>query len=288
MNTDVRGYQRAQRRPIATGSGRYRLDARVAIGNTTSVWRATDLLLGRTVAVKRLRARAAGDETTRRRFANEIRITASMHQRSVVDVVDADANANRPYLVTEWVEGESLDIVLRRGHLPPSTAIRIAGALARALSHVHGRGVIHCDVKPANILIRNDGQVKLADFGIATPIGAAGNGTVFGSIHYMSPERLLGEPPGPQCDVYALGVTLYEMITGRQPFTGDSPFDVAVARRTSARLPASSFVRIPASVESALRRALAQDPAQRFRSAAGFAQELAAVDRSFVRHVKAG
>ena len=211
-----------------------------------------------------------------------------MHHPSIVEVLDADAAAQRPYLVMEWVEGESLHRVLRRGHLPPSTAIRIAGALARALSHVHDRGAIHCDVKPANILVRNDGHVKLADFGIATPHGSVHDGTVFGSIHYMSPERLIGAAPSPACDVYALGVTLYEMITGRRPFTGSSPFEVALAHRRTDALPTATFGRIPATVDEVIRTALAQDPRDRYQSAAYFAMELDAADRHFERQVMAG
>ncbi|MDH3499435.1 MAG: serine/threonine protein kinase [Acidimicrobiia bacterium] len=280
--------ERAFRSPIRAASGRYRLESRLTTSTTTSVWRATDLSLGRPVTVKRLRARAAADDGVRRRFTGEIQISASMHHPSIVEVLDADPAASRPYLVTEWVEGESLRKVLRRGHLPPSTAIRIAGALARALSHVHDRGAIHCDVKPANLLVRNDGQVKLADFGIATPIGSRHDGTVFGSIHYMSPERLIGGAPGPGCDVYALGVTLYEMMTGRRPFTGASPFEVALAHRRTNALSSGRFGRIPASADTVLRTALAQDPRDRYQSASHFAMELDAADRYLERQVMPG
>jgi serine/threonine-protein kinase len=185
---------------------------------------------------------------------------------------------------------------LRRGHLPPTTAIRIAGALAWALSHVHDRGAIHCDVKPANILVRNDGQVKLADFGIATPTGRHHDGTVFGSIHYMSPERLVGNAPSPACDVYALGVTLYETITGRRPFTGDSALEVALSHQRanvtgphrSGPMATSAFSRIPASVDTVIRTALAQDPAHRYPSAAAFALELRSAGRSGNHQILAG
>ena len=278
---------------LRSGPGRYRLERRIATGATTSVWRATDTLMDRTVAVKRLRHRSAGDQTARARFAEEIRINASMHHPSVIEVLDADPLAARPYLVTEWVEGETLEEVLRRGHLPPTTAIRIAEALAWALAHVHDRGAIHCDVKPSNVLVRNDGQVKLADFGIATPTGLTHDGTVFGSIHYMSPERLVGGAPSPACDVYALGVTLYEMITGRRPFTGQTPFEVALSHRRaeghrSGPITTSAFSRIPATVDAAIRTALAQDPEDRYPSAASFAVGLRGADRSGDHQTLAG
>lgn len=291
MVDGVLASDRKVRTPLRTSvrgqSGRYRLDSRIALGSTSSVWKATDLLLDRTVAIKRLRVRAANDPVTRERFAHEVRVNAAMQHPSVVAVLDADTQTARPYLVTEWVPGESLDQVLRRGPLPATTASRIAATLARALAHVHGRNIVHCDVKPANILVRNDGQVKLADFGIATPVGAAHDGTVFGSIHYMSPERLVGNAPGPTCDVYALGVTLYEMVTGRRPFTGDSPFEVALAHRRAGVARSLGSGRIPAAVDRVLSQALAQDPSQRFPSATAFAAALT-LDSSAESHVMAG
>ncbi len=276
------------RAPARGQSGRYRLDGRIALGSTSSLWKATDLLLDRDVAIKRLRVRAANDPATRERFAREVRVNAAMQHPSVVAVLDADTQTARPYLVTEWVPGESLDQLLRRGPLPATTAVRIAATLARALAHVHGRNIVHCDVKPANILVRTDGRVKLADFGIATAVGTANDGTVFGSIHYMSPERLIGNAPSPACDVYALGVTLYEMITGRRPFTGDSPFEVASAHRRADVARSLGSGRIPAAVDRVLWQALAQDPGERFPSAAAFAAALTTTGQPNDQQVMAG
>lgn len=257
------------------GNQRYRLERRLSAGERSGVWQARDLHAGIPVAIKRLTKRSAADHLVRARFVQEMVLTSRFDHPNVIRVLDTDPHAARPYIVEELVPGESLDQVLRRGHLPPTTAIRITGALARALGHIHGRGVVHCDVKPANILIRNDGEVKLTDFGIAIDTARPTPG-VFGSIHYMSPQRVEGAVPTPQCDIYALGVTFYEMVGGRRPFTGSTPFEVALAHRRGTPAPIRALAELSPATAAIMSGMMAADPAERYASAGYVAMGLEA------------
>ncbi len=259
------------------GNQRYRLERRLSAGRDAAVWLARDLRLGRFVAVKRLSKRASGDPVARARFTRGISLAARIDHQHVVKLLDADHDGPRPYLVEEFVPGEALDQILRRGHLPPATAIRIVGALARALGHIHGRGVVHCDIKPSNILIRNDGGVKLSDFGIATEVGGPSPDGVFGSIHYMSPQRVAGAPATPQCDIYGLGVTFYEMVSGAKPFDGMNPLDVAIAHRRGSALPIRSQGDLSPAAAAVLNGMIATSQNERYRSAGYVAMSLDAV-----------
>lgn len=260
---------------IVTGAmlaGRYRLEDRIAGGGMGAVWRAHDSLLGRPVAVKLLREDLAQDPSAARRFRREALTAASVshpHMANVFDYVDEDG---RPGIVMELVEGETLaQRLAREGALAPTEAARIAADMLDALEAAHRAGIVHRDVKPGNVMLATGGAVKVADFGIARAAGDAAltqTGLVFGSPHYLAPEQLRGEAATPATDVYAAGIVLYEMLTARRPFEGDSPLAVATARLTSdPQRPRALRPDLPPALDSAVMRALARDPAARFPSA---------------------
>jgi serine/threonine-protein kinase len=261
----------------SVGNQRFRFERRLSARTDAAVWLARDVTTDELVAVKQLSKRGSADPTTRRRFARGIRLARRLNHRHIVKILDADPTGPRPYLVEEYVPGEPLDHILRRGHLPPATAIRITGALARALGHIHGRGVVHGDVKPGNILIRNDGEVKLSDFDIARDLATPADANVFGSIHYMSPERVAGAPVTPSDDIYGLGVTFYEMVSGLRPFTGASPLEVAMAHRRGTVVPIRSVRDLSPAASAILSGMIATSAEDRYSNAGYVAMSLDAV-----------
>ena len=214
----------------AVVAGRYRLDALVGRGGTAEVWRATDLSLDRTVALKLVTV--AHDESAAR-AADEARTLARLSHPSLVQVYDAGTDASgRPWVVMEFVEGETLADAIRRGPLAVQRITEIGVAVAEALDHVHAQGLVHRDVKPANVLLRRSGGAKLTDFGIARLVDAArvtSTGLMVGTAGYLAPEQVAGEPVGPAADVYALGLVLLETLTGKREYDGP-PFEAAMAR----------------------------------------------------------
>ncbi|HJQ04092.1 MAG TPA: serine/threonine-protein kinase [Nocardioides sp.] len=210
---------------------RYRVGSRVGSGGMADVHRATDELLGREVAVKLLRA---GDT---RRFATEACTAAALNHPGIVTVLDARLDEERPYLVMELIDGPNLAQEIAEGPLDPERVRAIGRQLAEALAHAHAQGVIHRDVKPANVLLRADGTACLADFGIARtadgPATDTATGMVVGSPAYIAPEQVAGEAVGPAADVYSLGLVLLEALTGRRAFNGTG-VEVAYARVHSA------------------------------------------------------
>src|SRR3954470_18123579 len=221
--------------PPASGErlldGRYRLGERLGGGAVADVFKAVDERLQRPVAIKVFRGDAA--QQLQRHDAEMLTLAALDHP-SLVTVFDAgtDDDSGQPYLVMQLIEGPTLADELRGGRLQPERAARYGAALADALGYVHERGLVHRDVKPANVLITEDGRVHLADFGIARLVDSAHQtrtGDVLGTPAYFAPEQVAGEPVGPPADVYALGIVLYEALTGRRPFEGTA-LEVAMAR----------------------------------------------------------
>jgi serine/threonine protein kinase len=213
-------------------NGRYRLEARIAAGGMSTVYRALDETLERQVAVKLMNREVATDSDQLERFRREARAVAQLSHPHIVGVIDAGEDDSRPYIVFEYVEGETLkDRIRRMGRLPITESVAYAIEIARALGAAHVRHIVHRDVKPQNVLIDHEGSAKVTDFGIARTLeedGLTADGRVLGTTDYVSPEQALGQDVTGQSDLYSLGVVLYEMLTGEVPFTGESQVAVAM------------------------------------------------------------
>ncbi len=211
---------------------RYRLEARIGSGGMSTVYLATDETLERQVAIKLMNREVAGDSDLLERFRREARAVAQLSHPYIVGVIDAGEDDGRPYIVLEYVEGETLKERIRRlGRLPVAEAVAYAIEIARALGAAHARHIVHRDVKPQNVLIDEEGSAKVTDFGIARTLeedGLTADGRVIGTTDYVAPEQALGHPVTGQSDLYSLGVVLYEMLTGEVPFRGDTQVAVAM------------------------------------------------------------
>ena len=259
--------------------GRYRLLELLGQGGMATIYRARDSQLERDVAVKVLRPEYGRDPDFFARFRQEAQSAASLNHPGVVAVYDYGTDAAGPFIVMELVDGEDLASIVRRsGALPPKQAARLAAQIARAIAAAHEHGFVHRDVKPGNVLVTREGRAKVADFGIARALAEAAltlPGTSLGSVHYFSPEQARGETTTPASDIYSLGIVLYELLTGRRPWEGDSAAAVATARLTGP-VPSPSAVRagIPPVLEEITQKAMAIDPDRRFSSAAEMADAL--------------
>jgi eukaryotic-like serine/threonine-protein kinase len=211
---------------------RYRMGAPLAAGGMGEVWVARDLLLDRPVAVKVLGGALAGDGRAAERLRREARAVARLDHPNIARVLDLGEHDGRPYLVMELLEGESLaGRIDRAGPMAPGEAARVVAAVADALQAAHRAGVVHRDVKPGNVFLTAEGEVKVLDFGIASAAGEADltTGDLLGTAAYLAPERALGRPATPAADIYSLGVVLYELLAGRRPFEGGSHIELAMA-----------------------------------------------------------
>jgi serine/threonine-protein kinase len=263
--------------------GRYRLIAPLGEGGMATLWRAIDEQLDREVAAKLLRPQFGADPGFTARFKQEARSAGSLAHPNIVSVYDygTDGDDGPQYIVMQLVDGQDLSAILRdRGTLSSDDAARVAVEVASALEAAHRRGIVHRDVKPGNILITDDGDVKVTDFGIARAVSEASmtvTGTTLGSVHYFSPEQAAGDEVTGASDVYSLGIVLYEMLTGRRPFEGDSAAGVAL-RRINEDAPSPSAIGkpVPRGLEAILMRALARDPRQRYPDAGSLAEALRA------------
>ncbi len=261
-------------------TGRYLLEERIASGGMASVWRAHDEVLARTVAVKILHDHLAADEGFRERFRREAVAAAKLAHPNVVGLYDTGTDGERVYLVMEFIDGKTLkEVVTEQGPLPVAEAAAIGEQVARALDFAHSRGLVHRDVKPANILISNDGMVKVTDFGIAKADRAddlTKTGMVLGTAAYVAPEQIKGDPVDGKADQYALAIVLYEALTGQQPFKADTPVATAAQRLERDPLPVRSLrADVPRAVDGVLQRALEREPAERYASCAELADALA-------------
>lgn len=270
-----------------TLGGRYRVVRHLARGGMAEVYVAEDQLLNRTVAVKVLFPELARDEAFVERFRREARSAASLNHHNIVSVYDFGEDEDSWFIVMEYVEGRTLrDIIRSEGQLDPARAAGLAAEVAAALVAAHEHGIIHRDVKPANVLIAaGTGTVKVADFGIARAANARQGltmpGTVLGTATYLSPEQAQGAEVDYRTDVYSLGMVLYEMLAGKPPFTGDSPVAVAYQQlSTTAPPPSTHNARVPPALDAIVMKAMAKDPAGRQVSAEALRAELLDVDRA--------
>jgi eukaryotic-like serine/threonine-protein kinase len=251
-------------------AGRYRLESRIAVGGVGEVWRGTDEVLGRPVAVKLLRAEHAQHPGTVARFRSEARHAGSLSHPGIAQVYDYGegfGESGVPYLVMELVDGPSLAGVLDRGPLDPGRAMDVVAQAAAGLHAAHRTGLVHRDVKPGNLLLGPGGQVKITDFGIAHAAGSApvtGTGTLLGTPAYLAPERVAGQAASPAGDLYSLGVVAWECLAGMPPFTG-TPVEVALAHRDRPVPPLPGAV--PADVAALVAELTAKDPLARPRNA---------------------
>jgi eukaryotic-like serine/threonine-protein kinase len=258
--------------------GRYRLRSLLAAGGMGAVWVADDAVLGRQVAVKLLSEALAGDGLAAERLRREARAAAGLEHPGIARVLDLGEDGGRPYLVMELLHGQSLaQRLARAGPVPPAEAARVVAAAAEALQVAHRAGIVHRDVKPGNVFLTGDGEVKLLDFGIASAANQAAltGGDLIGTAAYLAPERMLGHDATPASDVYALGVLLYELLAGRPPFTADSGTALAMAHLHARPAPLRDAAPgVPPALAAACEQALAKDPAARPPSAAAFARLL--------------
>jgi hypothetical protein len=258
--------------------GRYRLIAPLGEGGMATIWRALDEQLDREVAVKLLREQYSTDAGFAARFRQEARAAGSLSHPNIVPVYDYGTDDGSQFIVMQLVEGDDLATILReRGSLETDEAVRIALGVASALEAAHRRGLVHRDVKPGNILLTDDGDVKVTDFGIARAVAEASmtvTGTTLGSVHYFSPEQARGDEVTGASDVYALGIVLYEMLTGRRPFEGDSAAGVALKRLSEDPPPPGTFRPVPSGLSAIVMRALQREPQDRFPDAGSFAEAL--------------
>jgi serine/threonine-protein kinase len=263
--------------------GRYQLTSRIATGGMGEVWRAEDTVLDREVAVKVLKQEYADDPNFRARFEAEARNAAALHHPNVASVFDFGelddddgSGHRRPFLVMELVPGQPLSVLLRGGEpMPPERASEVVAQAADAIAAAHTLGIVHRDVKPANLLVTPDGTVKITDFGIARAADGAAitqTGQIVGTPHYISPEQAEGYPATQASDIYALGVVLYECLAGQRPFARDTPIQVALAHIREDVPPLDDAV--PARLRAIVDKALAKDPAARFASAGDLALAL--------------
>jgi eukaryotic-like serine/threonine-protein kinase len=261
-------------------AGRYELEKLVGSGGMSNVFRAHDRLLERTVALKILHEQYTRDADYVERFRREARAVAQLTHPNIVTVIDRGEQEGRQFIVFEFVEGQNLKELSAQGPLDPREAIRLALQVARALSFAHERGLVHRDVKPQNVLLNEDGQAKVTDFGIARSLdvhGVTQTGTVLGTSDYIAPEQARGQKVDPRTDIYSLGAVLYELLTGEVPYAGDNFVTVAM-RHVQEPAPSVLVERpdCPLRLDLAVQRAMAKDPADRFASMDEFCAELEA------------
>ena len=259
--------------------GRYEIIARIGGGGMAVVYKGHDRLLNRKVAVKVLRQQFVHDEDFIRRFRREAQSAASLSHPNVVSIYDVGQDDDIHYIVMEYVEGSNLnDIIKERAPLQPEETVHIASQICDALDHAHQNGIIHRDIKPHNILIGTNGRVKVTDFGIAraaTSSDITQTGSVIGSVHYFSPEHAKGVSQGEKSDLYSLGIVMYQMLTNRLPFLGDSPISVALKHlQEPVEEPRKINPLIPQSVENIVLKALQKRPEHRYASARDMLRDL--------------
>lgn len=251
---------------------RYKILEKIGVGGMADVFKGQDTLLGRPVAIKILHQNFASDDEFVSRFKREAQAAGKLSHPNIVSMYDVGFDQGLHYIIMEYVEGETLkEYILRHKRLSVDSAVKFTIAMAEGLEHAHAMGIVHCDVKPHNVLITKNGRVKVTDFGIARAINNNNTmmytNSIMGSAHYLSPEQASGKPVDGSTDIYSLGVVLYEMLTGRVPYEGDTPISVAVKHVREKLTPPTRYnPSIPPLLEAAVVKALEKNPADRFPS----------------------
>jgi eukaryotic-like serine/threonine-protein kinase len=258
-------------------AGRYRIERELGHGGMASVYLARDVELGRPVALKLLPPHLAADDVFRARFIREARLAGRLSHPNIVRVYDAGETDGRPFIVMEYVPGSSL---AEAGRLDADRVVALGVQACAGLQHAHDAGLVHRDVKPANLLVRDDGVLKIVDFGIARAAESTRHtqaGALLGTAAYLAPEQIAGEDATPASDVYSLGAALYELLTGRPPYAFASLAELAAKQADGLIAPVRDVEpAVPRELEAAVMHALARDPGFRPGSAAELAHELAA------------
>ena len=262
--------------------GRYRVDAMIATGGMSTVYRGLDIRLDRPVALKVMDSRYAQDQQFLARFQREARAVARLKDPGLVSVYDQGFDAHHPFLVMELVEGGTLRVLLaERGRMPPHAVAAVLAPVLSGLAVAHRAGLVHRDVKPENVLISDDGEVKIADFGLVRAVAEAkitSTSVILGTAAYLSPEQVGTGDAGPRSDVYGVGVLAYELLTGDTPFKGDNALSVAYQRMDNDVPPPSAAIAgVPTQFDELVLCATARNPADRYADAQDMGVELAAI-----------
>jgi len=273
---------------------RYELEERIGSGGMAMVFRARDLMLERTVAIKTLRKDYSNDPNFRERFRQEAKDAAKLTHPNIVTVHDFGLDADMLFLVMEYVPGTDLKTLLKQdGRFTVERTLQLITQACAGIGFAHRAGVVHCDVKPQNMLVTPDGLLKVVDFGIARALSTIKpdekSKVVWGSPNYFSPEQASGAAPSPASDVYALGVVMYEMTTGYLPFKASNPQELAKLHRETPPIPPRNFnPQISLEFEEVILKALAKNPSQRYRSAVQMGRVLVEYGKQFKEPEKYG
>jgi serine/threonine-protein kinase len=258
-------------------NGRYKILERIGSGGMSIVYKAQDLVLGRLVAVKMLHESLTGDPDFLRRFRQEAYAAASLQHPNIVTVHDVGQDGDRHYIVMEYVEGRTLKDLVRQynedgQNMPVSRALDLSVQISDGIGYAHRAGLVHCDVKPQNVLVTRDDRIKVADFGIARAVSEASqhidDDRVWGTPQYFSPEQAAGQPPSPSSDVYSIGVMMFELLSGKLPFTADSQAALALKHMQEPPPHVSDLnPAVPEQLDLIVNKVLAKEPAGRYRTA---------------------
>ena len=262
--------------------GRYRVATKIATGGTSTVYRGLDTRLDRPVALKVMDSRYSGDQQFLTRFQLEARSVARLKDPGLVALYDQGLDARHPFLVMELVEGGTLrELLAERGPMPPHAVAAVLRPVLGGLAAAHRAGLVHRDVKPENVLISDEGEVKIVDFGLVRAVAEAGitsTSVILGTAGYLSPEQVKDGNASPRSDVYAAGIVAYELLTGQTPFSGDTALSVAYQRLdTDVPLPSSVISGVPSQFDDLVERATARDPANRYADAQDMGAALDAI-----------
>src|ERR687884_765741 len=263
--------------------GRYRIVRKLGAGGMADVYLAEDQELGRRVAIKILNDRHAADDSFIERFRREAKNAAGLSHPNIVSIYDRGEAEGTYYIAMEFLDGRSLkELIVSRGPTPIRIAIEYTRQILAAIGYAHRHGIVHRDIKPHNVVVDPEGRLKVTDFGIARS-GASQMtevGSIIGTAQYLSPEQARGAPVDQTSDLYSVGVVLYEMLTGKVPFTGDSPVEIAMKHLSAVPKPPSALrPEVPHDLDMIVLRALAKDPEERYQTAEEMDADLARVSR---------